>query len=82
MITPGFSTGENTALRAPTTTLASPRRILRHSSKRSPADRREWMTAASSPKRDWNQRTICGVRAISGTSTMAPRPKRSASRMT
>ena len=76
-IRPRFSTGENTAERAPTTTRASPEATRRHSSYRSPALRREWITAAFA-NRARNQETICGVSAISGTSTMAPRPNSSA----
>ena len=74
-------TGANTALRAPITTRASPERMRRHSSKRSPADSAECSTAASPPNRLCSQATIWGVSAISGTSTMAVRPSSSARRI-
>ena len=74
MIKPTFCSGAKIADRAPMTTRTSPRRMRRHSSYRSPGDRREWSTAASSPKRERNQETICGVSAISGTSTIAVLP--------
>ena len=50
MTMPSFSAGANTALRVPMTTPASPFFILRHSSRRSPAERLECSTAISSPK--------------------------------
>ena len=42
-----------------------------HSSKRSPADSPEWITADKSPNLAWNHPTVCGVREISGTSIIA-----------
>ena len=81
MMMPIFSSGANTAERAPMTTFASPERMRRHSSKRSPADSRECSTAASPPKRRRNQSTIWGVSEISGTSMIAPRPEAMACRM-
>ena len=81
MMIPRFSSGANTADLAPMTTLAPPRRMRRHSSKRSPSDSLECKTAASPPKRARNQFTICGVSEISGTSTMAVRPDWSVSRI-
>ena len=39
----------------------------------------EWSTATTSPNRAWNRPTVCGVSAISGTSTIAPRPAASVS---
>ena len=38
----------------------------------------EWITATKSPKRSTNRPAVCGVSAISGTSTMAERPRSSA----
>ena len=73
-ISPKFPHGANTADRAPMTTRASPRRMRRHSSKRSPALSRECSTAATAPNRARNHMTICGVRAISGTRIMADFP--------
>jgi len=41
-----------------------------------PAGMREWSSATESPNRRRRKRSIvCGVRAISGTSTIAPRPR-------
>ena len=77
---PSRSAGAKTALRAPMITRASPRRILRHSSYRSPALSRLCSTAETSPKRARNQRTICGVSAISGTRMIALLPRRSVCR--
>ena len=50
-----------------------------HSSWRSPWPRPECRTATTSPNRAWNRPTVCGVSAISGTSTIAPRPAASVS---
>ena len=68
------ASGANTAERGPTHTRASPERSRSHSSWRSPWPSPEWSTATTSPNRAWNRPTVCGVSAISGTSTIAPRP--------
>ena len=70
--------GANTADRGPTQIRASPRRRRCHSSRRSPWLSAEWRIATRSPKRDSNRETVCGVRPISGTRTIAPRPRSSA----
>ena len=59
------------AERAPTTTFTLPCWTLRHSSYFSPTDKPLCITATSSPKRDLKRSVICGVKEISGTSTMA-----------
>ena len=69
-------TGANTAERAPTTTGASPDAIRSRSSRRSASLSAEWRTATRSPKRARKRPSVCGVSAISGTSTIAPRPRR------
>ena len=71
---PSFETGAKMALRAPMTTSTSPRRRRCHIAWRSLAVRPECRTATSSPKRARKRATSCGVSAISGTSTMVPRP--------
>ena len=71
-------TGAKTALRGPMTTSASPRRILVHARRRSASACAEWSTATRE-KRARKRRTVCGVSAISGTSTMACRPVRNVS---
>ena len=63
------------AERVPITTRAFPLLMRFHSSYRSPARREEWSTAMSSPKWAAKMRSSCGVREISGTSTMAVRPR-------
>ena len=73
------ASGANTAERGPTHTRASPERSRSHSSWRSPWPSPEWSTATTSPNRAWNRPTVCGVSAISGTSTIAPRPAASVS---
>ena len=70
------SSGAKTAVRVPTTTRASPRRIRHHSSCRSPPERPEWRTASWSPTTDRSRSAICGIRLTSGTSTIAPPPSR------
>ena len=65
--------GANRAERAPTTTRASPLRIMRQASCRWASVMRLWRTATC-PKRPRNQPTVWGVSAISGTRTIAPRP--------
>ena len=77
MMSPRGLTGAKTAERGPTTTRAAPRRMRCHSSCRSPSPSAEWSTATASPKRAAKRLTVWGVRAISGTSTMAPRPSAS-----
>ena len=69
------------ALRVPITTPASPFLMRRHSSRRSPAERLECSTAMSSPKCEEKVRSICGVSAISGTSSIAVLPRRRISAM-
>ena len=74
------------AERAPITMRARPWRILCHSSCRSPELRCECSTATSvcnfpELNRALNRSTVCGVREISGTSTMAPLPCSSACAM-
>ena len=66
------------AERGPTQTLASPLRSRCHSSWRSPAESAEWRTATRSPNRARKRATACGVSPISGTRTIAPRPRSSA----
>ena len=73
--------GQKSALLAPTTTRFLPKRTASHWSKRSPAVMRECITATVSPNRLSNRDTVCGVSAISGTSTIAPRPNSSAWRI-
>ena len=83
---PRLATGAKTAERAPTATRRSPRRSSRQASARSPSESALCSTATSSPKAPRNRLTVWGVRPISGTSTMAPRPaastRRTASRYT
>ena len=74
----GRATGANTAERAPTTMRASPRAIRSRSSRRSASVSPEWSIATRSPNRAGKRPTVCGVSAISGTSTIAPRPRSSA----
>src|SRR5439155_490056 len=63
-----------------------PRRSARHASARSPSDSPECNTATWSPNTPRTRATVCGVKAISGTSRIAPRPSsttwRSTSRYT
>ena len=75
----GRGTGAKTAERAPTTTRASPRATRSRSSRRSASPSEEWRTATVSPKRAVKRASVCGVSAISGTRTIAPRPRASAS---
>ena len=77
-MTPSDGTGANTAERAPTTTGASPDAIRSRSSRRSASVSAECSTATRSPKRARKRPSVCGVSAISGTSTIAPRPRASA----
>ena len=63
---------------APTTIRASPRAIRSRSSRRSACPSAEWRIATVSPKRCRNLPTVCGASAISGTSTIVPRPRASA----
>ena len=53
--------------------------IRSRSSRRSASVSAEWRTATRSPKRARKRPSACGVSAISGTSTIAPRPRASAS---
>ena len=78
---PRSGTGAKTAERAPTTTRASPSRIRHHWSCRSPAESSLWRTDTVAPKRAVAARTSIGVRPISGTRTIAPRPRASADSM-
>ena len=55
----------------------SPRRSAR-ARRAAPPPFRRWSTAMRSPKRAWNRPRVCGVSAISGTRTIAPRPRSSA----
>ena len=75
---PRSATGANTALRDPMITSCSPARMRRHSAARSASVSAEWTTAIRPGKRTAKRRIICGVSAISGTSTIAPRPAASA----
>ena len=77
-MTPSDGTGAKTAERAPTTTGASPDAIRSRSSRRSASVSAECSTATRSPKRSRKRPSVCGVSAISGTSTIAPRPRASA----
>ena len=77
MIAPRSCTGANTLERAPTTMRFAPLRSARHASNRSPSESAECSTATRSPKWLRKRATVCGVSAISGTSTIAPRPCRS-----
>ena len=81
MTRPSVAIGQKSALLAPTTTRFLPKRTASHWSKRSPAVMRECITATVSPNRLSNRDTVCGVSAISGTSTIAPRPNSSAWRI-
>ena len=78
MISPSLTIGANTADRVPTTTRASPRRILCHCSALSSGVNCECSSATSLP----NAATICpaiaGVNPISGTSSSALFPASSA----
>ena len=74
---PGPGTGANTAERAPTTIRASPLAIRARSSRRSASVSAEWRIATRSPKRARTRPTVCGASAISGTRTIAPRPRSS-----
>src|SRR5439155_1414733 len=75
---PKSLTGANTAERAPTATRRSPRRRSRQASARSPSDNPLWRTATLLPNMPRTRLTIWGVRPISGTRTIAPRPASSA----
>ena len=72
---PRSLTGAKRADRAPTATVFSPAWSCRQASYRSPLESPEWSTATSSPKWARKRRTVWGVREISGTSTIAPRPR-------
>ena len=73
-IRPRFGTGAKIALRAPTTTCTLPSAICCQCQCRSASVKWLWRTATRG-NRDWNRARVCGVRLISGTSTMAWRPK-------
>ena len=75
-MSPRSATGAKTADRAPTATRRSPRRRRRQASARSPSESALCSTATWSPKAPRRRLTVCGVSPISGTSTMAPRPRR------
>ena len=77
-MTPSSATGANTADRAPTTMRASPRAMRSRSSRRSASDSAECRIAIRSPNRAVKRPTVWGVSAISGTRTIAPRPRSSA----
>ena len=62
-------------------TRASPRRMRCHSARRSPSESALCNTATQLPKRAAKRWIVCGVRAISGTRTMAPFPFASAAAM-
>ena len=66
--------GAKTADRVPTAMRAYPRLTRFHSSIRCPRDMAEWKTATLSPYRWRKMDRVWGVRAISGTMTMTPRP--------
>ena len=70
---PRCGSGANTALRAPTTTCTSPRAMRCHSACRAAAEVAVQHGDAS--KRARKRRRVCGVKLISGTSTIACRPK-------
>ena len=55
----------------------APRRSAAAATRRSarPRDSAECSSATVSPKRAWKRATVCGVSAISGTSTITPRPR-------
>ncbi len=77
-MTPSDATGAKTAERAPMTTGASPDTMRSRSSRRSASLNPECRTATRSPNRSRKRPSACGVSAISGTSTIAPRPRPSA----
>src|SRR6266540_2294744 len=58
------------------------RQRVRPASARSPSDNPEWSTATRSPKTPRTRATVCGVRAISGTSRIAPCPDCTTARST
>ena len=72
---PRRCTGAKIALRAPSTTSARPSRTRRCSAARWAGVRAECQIAMSSPRRARRRPSSCGVSAISGTSTMLPRPR-------
>ena len=74
MIIPKFVNGAKIALLAPITIETSFRSIFLHSSYFSPLDNLLCKIAISFPKRFLNKFTICGVKLISGTSTIASFP--------
>ena len=71
IIIPKFFTGANIADLAPITILAFPSFIFCHSSYLSPTESLLWSTAMQSPNLAKNLSTICGVKDISGTNTIA-----------
>ena len=72
---PEARTGAKIAERAPTTTRASPVAIRSRSSRRSASLSAGVEHGDASPNRAPKRPTVCGVSAISGTSTIAPRPR-------
>ena len=66
--------GAKAAIRVPTTTRASPRRMRHQVSCRSPADSPECSTASSSPTTDATRSASWVTSETSGTSTMAAPP--------
>ena len=74
MTAPRSAIGAKIADRAPTAIRRSPRCSARHASSRSPSESALCSTATLSPNAARNRSTVCGVRAISGTSTIAPFP--------
>ena len=80
-MSPMFSIGANTALRVPTTIEAPPFLIRFHSSSRSVIESPLCRTATRPPKYRRNRSIIWGVREISGTIMITPRPPSSTWRM-
>jgi len=79
-MSPRWGTGAKTATWVPTTTSARPWRMSRHSRCRSVSLRSLWRTATRLNR--WRKRwMVWGVRAISGTRTMACRPQATTSSM-
>ena len=73
-IRPSRRAGAKTAERAPTTTWTSPAAIAFQWRCRSASER--WLcSTATLPNRRRNRRIVCGVRLISGTRTIASRPR-------
>ena len=71
---PTSASGATSAIRVPTTTSASPARIRRHSSARSPSPRAECSSATRTGRSARRRSTIGVASAISGTRSSAGRP--------